>query len=200
MIHRPVAPCRLRMSSASNRVHPQSLPAGSAAARTSQRVSAVLAVGSAAWRSANKVTPCFAADSVRRRLATRSKTFAPAQDSITTAPRLSQRSASAPARKAAAALGTFTIRKRQGSIPKDARPGAKMPPHSMPVKSCCTQSSHLLPPATHAARARVKPVAAGASPASAGKTSCKAPLGNPPFRQASAAAWPRGRISDSATG
>lgn len=188
MIHRPVAPWRLRMSSASNRLHPQSAPAGSAAARTSQRVSAVPGAGSAAWRMANKVTPCFAADRVSRRLATRSKIFAPPQDSITTAPRLLQRNASAPARKAAAALGTFTVRKRDGSRPKDARPLAKMPPHSTPAKSCWIQSSHLLSPATQVARARVKPVAAGASPAAAGKTSCKAPHGNPPFRQASAAA------------
>jgi len=193
MIHRPVAPCRLRMSSASNRVRPQSALAGSAAARTSQRVSAVFGAGGAAWRRANKVTPCFAADSVSRRLATRLKICAPAQDSITTAPRPSQRSASAPARKAAAALGTFTIRKRDGSRPKDENPLAKIPPHSTAAKSCCTHSSHLFLAATHAARAKVNPVAAGASPAASGKTSCKAPHGNPPFRQASAAAWPRGR-------
>lgn len=199
MIHRPVAPCRLRMSSASNRVHPQSGPTGSAAARTSQRVSAVLGADAAAWRRANKVTPCFAADRVSRRLATRSKICAPAQDSITTAPRPVQLSASAPARKTAAVLGALTIRKREGSSPKDARPEAKMPPHSSCVKSCCTHSSQFLR-ATQAARASVNPVAAGASPAASGKTSCNAPHGNPPFRQASAAAWPRGRISDSAKG
>lgn len=188
MIHRPVVPCRLRMSSASNRVNPQSWPAGSAAARTSQRVWAVLGVGRAAWRNANTVTPRFAADSVSRRLATRSKTCAPAQDSITTALKSPQLSASAPARKAAATFETLTIRNRDGSRPKAARPVARRSPHSRAAKSCCTQSSHGFLPATRAAKARVNPVAAGASPAASGKTSCKAPQGNPPFRQASAAA------------
>lgn len=188
-------PCRLRSSSASKRGLPQLPPAGTGAARNSQRVSAVVGAGRAAWRSVKTAMPCFAVASVNLRLATRSKAFAPPQSSITTAPSPWHFSPSAPERRAAAALGTFTISKRAGSKPKASRPVPRISPHSNAGKSCCTQSSHLLFPISRAASASTKPEAVGASAAVAGKISCSAPQFRPPLRQRSAPGWPKLRMS-----
>jgi hypothetical protein len=188
-------PCRLRSSSASKRGLPQSPPAGNGAARNSQRVSAVVGAGRAAWRSVKAAMPCFAVARVNLRLATRSKAFVPPQSSITTAPSPWQFSPSAPERRAAAALGTFTISKRAGSKPKASRPVPRISPHSNAGKSCCTQSSHLLFRISRAASASTKPEAVGASAAVAGKISCSAPQFRPPLRQRSAPGWPKLRIS-----
>lgn len=87
---------------------------GEAAARTIQRVSAVLGRASAAKRNRILVTPDCAAASVSRRLATRSTRLQLPQSSSTTAPSAPQDNPSRAARKPPSASGARMTRMRPG--------------------------------------------------------------------------------------
>ncbi len=137
MTHSPVRPCRLRTRPASKTGWPQfSSCGGEAAARTSQRVSAVLASGSALKRRRKAVTVFCAQASVSRRLAIRSRIFGLPGISMTTAPRAAQESASFAARRASAASPTQSSNMRAGSIPNSRNPVAESSPNSRAEKSC----------------------------------------------------------------
>ena len=125
MTHCPVRPCRLRTRLASKTGWPQfSSCGGEAAARTSQRVSAVLASGSALKRRRKAVTVFCAQASVSRRLAIRSRIFGLPGISMTTAPKAAQESASFAARRASAASPTQSSNRRRINS-KFKKPGCR---------------------------------------------------------------------------
>lgn len=187
----PVCPWRLRTRSVSKTGLPQfSSFAGEDAARTCQRVSAVLASDCALKRRRKAVTPLPALARVSRRLATRSRTEGSPAISNTTAPSAAQESASDAARNTPAASTTRNRSKRSGSSPSSRNPGAASSPNWRMEKSCWIQSTRLF------AAAR-KEIAAANPEAEASwplceKISCSAPRRNPPFKQRSAPLWPNG--------
>ena len=160
-----------------------------AAARTSQRVSAALGSASASRRRRKAVTSLCAAVSTSLRLAERSRIRGDPGISMTSAPSAAQDSASKPARRTAVTSGACSRRKRPGSSPSSTSPVAEISPCSSAAKSGRSQRIRL-PSAARTARAVANPAAAASSPATAGKTSCSAPLRSPPYRQASAWACP----------
>lgn len=159
MIHRPVSPWRLRTSCASIVGAPHASTGDDGAARTTQRVSAVLADGVAAVRNTRHATFEARAASVSRRLATRSSARTSPHTSSTTAPSASQASASAAARSAVSASAARTVTSRRGSRPRSWRPLIESPPDSSSVKSCRTHTSGRRP-ARRCASPAMKPVAA----------------------------------------